>query len=795
MLKEENSKIPFGMEKERDRMKKRKKKLLSGILAVLLIIGMFAGCSSGGNGMGSTEDRGDMPEAGSAAAAAAGNAKGRFIESEVELPEEVSTVYCLGKLSDGAVVALGADADSKKSYLFRSEDMGESWTAQETEYISGWISGSAVAPDGSVVVCGQFTDDAGNAFAMKRIAADGTTTDIPLALPEMKERQSENFVWQAGFDDAGRLFVLDLNFDLLEVDTDTGACTKFITDAIGDISYFGIAGEKLLLVTLRNGILLYGTEDGMKLKQDTVLDELYQSDTAISARNNERAFPVVFAAGSETGSLAYAGNGGIFFHLEEATVSEQLVNGELNSLGDPSIALYSLVMADEDNFLLLTGDETGDKLLRYSYDPEASAVPEKELTIYSLRDSDVLRQAIAIYQKEHQDVYVRLEIGLSEEYGITAEDAITALNAEILSGNGPDILILDGLPAESYIEKGVLLDISDVVEDIEQTDGLFPNIKNAYDRDGAIYEIPVRFYPIIVFGTPEAVAAGETLDTFTDYVKQADAENADRNQKILQECTTEELLWTLYQTDSADWQKEDGRLDEEKLSDWLNAAKEIYDVDLTRKDADGVTLYGSEYLQETVRSGIAGIILKENMSSIGRICSICGVANMLSEAEYLGGNYTYGLLNTKETACFVPYLKVGVNSTGNVPEEAKAFLMTLLGDECGSTDGNGFPINRAGYLDICQNGLEAYGNEEAPPMISFSDSEGTEVSYILDDLNQENVDAFTELLESLSTPALTDSTIEDVVLTEAENYLKGNTTLEETLVSIRQKLDLYLAER
>ena len=32
-----------------------------------------------------------------------------------------------------------------------------------------------------------------------------------------------------------------------------------------------------------------------------------------------------------------------------------------------------------------------------------------------------------------------------------------------MDGNGPDIILLDGLPVESYIEKGLLEDISDVI--------------------------------------------------------------------------------------------------------------------------------------------------------------------------------------------------------------------------------------------------------------------------------------------------------------------------------------------
>lgn len=38
----------------------------------------------------------------------------------------------------------------------------------------------------------------------------------------------------------------------------------------------------------------------------------------------------------------------------------------------------------------------------------------------------------------------------------TVSDTIRALNTELLGGNGADLLVLDGLPAESYIKRGFL---------------------------------------------------------------------------------------------------------------------------------------------------------------------------------------------------------------------------------------------------------------------------------------------------------------------------------------------------
>ncbi len=46
---------------------------------------------------------------------------------------------------------------------------------------------------------------------------------------------------------------------------------------------------------------------------------------------------------------------------------------------------------------------------------------------------------------------------------MTTSDAIRTLNTEVMAGEGPDILFMDGLPVNSYIEKGLLADVSDVM--------------------------------------------------------------------------------------------------------------------------------------------------------------------------------------------------------------------------------------------------------------------------------------------------------------------------------------------
>ena len=65
---------------------------------------------------------------------------------------------------------------------------------------------------------------------------------------------------------------------------------------------------------------------------------------------------------------------------------------------------------------------------------------------------------------------------------MTLEDALKTLSTDILAGNGPDVLILDGMPVDSYVKKGILTDISDVVDEVKASDGLVDSIVKTAQR-------------------------------------------------------------------------------------------------------------------------------------------------------------------------------------------------------------------------------------------------------------------------------------------------------------------------
>ena len=95
-------------------------------------------------------------------------------------------------------------------------------------------------------------------------------------------------------------------------------------------------------------------------------------------------------------------------------------------------------------------------------------------------------------------------------------DAIATLNTELMAGQGPDVLFLDNLDIDNYYEKGILENITDIVNNNESS--LFTNIIDSYRRDDILYCVPTSFNVPIIIG--ENVSNINDLDTLISRLKE-----------------------------------------------------------------------------------------------------------------------------------------------------------------------------------------------------------------------------------------------------------------------------------
>ena len=195
------------------------------------------------------------------------------------------------------------------------------------------------------------------------------------------------------------------------------------------------------------------------------------------------------------------------------------------------------------------------------------------LRLYTLKENENLWQSAKLFMEKYPKYPVVIEVGISEEDGKTVSDAIRSLNTEIMEGNGPDIILMDGLPIEDYIEKGGLEDLSDMMESVKENgEEFFENVLSSYEKGEKVYAIPSRFSVPIIIGKEGAVTPEEvktlsgTLKTRTEEQIKGIARNATKSIPL--------LLLTFWN----DIISEESVVDQEALSTFLEEARMLFDA-------------------------------------------------------------------------------------------------------------------------------------------------------------------------------------------------------------------------
>ena len=160
-------------------------------------------------------------------------------------------------------------------------------------------------------------------------------------------------------------------------------------------------------------------------------------------------------------------------------LSELLVEGRLSSFSDMSYSIKEFFRVSEKVFLMFIQSMPGAELevLRYEYERYNAA----DMYFFGKRAVNLLwtasfsrdllwnlqkkpealfQPAPELVQASHPEVYVQYEVGMGDTAVKEEADAINRLNTELMAGNGPDVLVLNGLPWESYQEKEILGDFS-----------------------------------------------------------------------------------------------------------------------------------------------------------------------------------------------------------------------------------------------------------------------------------------------------------------------------------------------
>lgn len=408
------------------------------------------------------------------------------------------------------------------------------------------------------------------------------------------------------------------------------------------------------------------------------------------------------------------------------------------------------------------------------------------LRLYTLKDNENLWQSAKLFMEKYSEYPVVIEVGISEEDGKTVSDAIRSLNTEIMAGNGPDIILMDGLPIEDYIEKGVLEDLSDVVKSVK-TGGeeFFENVLSSYEKGEKVYAVPSRFSVPIIIGKEGAVTAEEvtslsgTLKTRTEEQIKGIARNATKSIPL--------LLLTFWN----DIISEENMVDQEVLSTFLEEAKLLLDA----SDIDLELPYYQEVppFQEMIDaypnySGDVGVTMafQKDILSVDAM----DMGQTLAQLKSVSANSPvfYDYLNRENGKQFIPKWIFGVTASSENKEAAKAFLSYFLSSENMDRYDWTLSVNKTSFrktLPVSET------KEQMTVMYPEQDSaEGIRIQK----LNNEEAEEFVSFLSGADTKIAVEQVLFEEILTQTEHYVYGEESLESAVNAIVEKIEIYQAE-
>lgn len=488
------------------------------------------------------------------------------------------------------------------------------------------------------------------------------------------------------------------------------------------------------------------------------------------------------------------------WYYTQDTARELMADTTRYALGNPG-STPSLIAAVSDAFFYTWAEGTiNGQLRQYRYAPQDAREPSSAFTVYALEDNLTVRTAAALWNRTHPDILCQYIVATdaSADTILTTEDLIAQLNTQLVSGEGPDVLILDGLPIDSLMDKGFLAPLSGL-----DTSNVYPKLLERFTLEGTLYAVPGKMTPFLLGRTTKYAQPVESLEAFADLVEEKTGKlncafwggtknvvaTGDHADAIYYVQFADEVfdLWYPAWSDAI-WQ--DNRFNRETYAEFLTHTGRL------------VNHYSLETIDQLIP--VYGELPKAGLVKAGYSIINQTDANLQDAENGIYGVYPYCLAATSYVGqrCFinhlyltspVPYALTGIPG----PDGSGAALPTAIGAlRAGGNTEAGLEFLQLLLSDEVQTSLPHYGIHAAdgypvtwratPAMLDLTEETYGMESQITNDLEAALGDLRAVVLDTF---------LYDAAKEAALRYYEGELTLEEATEQVQSAVSIYLAEK
>lgn len=762
-------------------MKKRTKwkRVLAAVLSLTLLTGVLGAC-----GEEETAGEGSVSQTPGESASGTGggpdSARGRYVEKEEILPQELTdgTIHQLFTV-EGRLHLLTSMEQEEKTILREWEkqqdgfvDVTQEWLASMELSCGGWLEAQiSQGQDGIQYLYTGYVQEGTDSF-MGRLWKGGGDTAQEIT---PKEWSTPNEEW-GGYEMIQGFAALD-NGTLVSISYSTlylhSGEDGRVLESDTDVSVY----EGGIVTDGKNVYLRSSDGTGGQIEKRP---EGHAQDGAVIPLPTGGAGDNVFVFGGGSGSmkltalkdgtLVAAGEDGIFRLAggDPQGQWEMLVEGLDTDFAVTDRSCTGLAALEDGSIYGLFQVDGKVKLNRYEYDPDAVSQVTQVLKLYTVYENSLLKQAATLYHKANPQVRIDIEYEYAMySYDVPDFDAIyKKLNTLLLGEDAPDILVLDDLNMETYVSKGLLEDLDELIRTLEESGEVMSNITGAYVReDGKRYGVPLQYSFNMALGrdiTPEQMGTVESLAAFL----------SQQSESYLGNQTPGELVDKFYPYFCEEMVR-DKQLDREVMGRYLEYLKAIGDnCGIVSTRPENELCYSMWDL-----GGKAKL-------AFSRAGGFTNCMSSMSMVDYIKGDFT-AFENR-----FSPSLLMGVRAQSQYLDTAKDFLRFALSSQVQDTESNGsFPVNH----DSLRRQAEKDRSDFSMTTMIEQDDGGYEV-FDAKAFPKETADRLVAMCEGLDKPVKEDAKIREVLTECLGPYLAGTQSKEETLQKIEDGLKMYLAE-
>lgn len=375
------------------------------------------------------------------------------------------------------------------------------------------------------------------------------------------------------------------------------------------------------------------------------------------------------------------------------------------------------------------------------------------LTYATMSLDQQMERWIFEYNNAHEDCQIEVKVYGEDDY----ETGLSRLNADIASGEAPDLIDLSDIDVDAYMNKGLFADLSAY---IENKDDYVANLLQLYENDGKIYGVTPGFRLETLLGKKENFSdnAGWTVEAMEAMIRRMPEGTV-----VIDGLEPEGLLRTalfVAMDEYVNWEERTCSFDSEEFLGLLELA---------------ATMDGS-FVDDTEESLGKGTLLLDR-AYIGSISDYKSECDMFGGAEVTCVGYP-----SKEggRSLIYPYLPIAISDSCANKEQAWQFVNSLLDEEFQSKYiVFNFPIRISALESKFEDAMtlkEGWGNtaEDLP-----TEAQAEELYGMMDTAYGNNQ---------------IDENIWNIIEEEASYYFNNEKTAQEVAAIIQNRVELYLAE-